>query len=40
MILSTQTDLLALSFGYEKTIEIIAEAGFDAIDFRFFRWMI
>ena len=36
MILSTQTDLLALSFGYEKTIEIIAEAGFDAIDFSFF----
>ena len=36
MILSTQTDLLAKAFGYEKAVEIIADAGFDAIDFSFF----
>ena len=32
MILSTQTDFLARKFGIEKAIEIIADAGFDAID--------
>ena len=36
MILSTQTDLLARELGYEKAIEIIADAGFEAIDFSFF----
>lgn len=36
MKLSTQTDLLAKAFGYEKAIEIIAESGFDCIDFSFF----
>ena len=29
MKLSTQTDLLAKAFGYEKAIEIIAESGFE-----------
>ena len=36
MILSTQTDYLSRNFGYEKTIEIIADAGFDAIDLTMF----
>ena len=36
MILSTQTDLLALAFGYEKAVEMICDGGFDAIDFSFF----
>lgn len=33
MLLSTQTEVLASKFGNEKAIEIIARAGFDAIDF-------
>lgn len=36
MILSTQTDYLARKFGEEKAIEIIANAGFDAIDLSMF----
>ena len=36
MKLSTQTDLLAKAFGYEKAVEIIAESGFDCIDFSMF----
>ena len=36
MLLSTQTDLLGVAFGYEKTVEMIADGGFDAIDFSFF----
>ena len=33
MLLSTQTEFLGKRFGIEKTIEILAKAGFDAIDF-------
>ncbi len=36
MILSTQTDYLAKKFGMEKAIDIIANAGFDAIDLTMF----
>ena len=36
MLLVTTTDHLARVFGMEKTIEMIAEAGFDAIDFSAF----
>ena len=36
MILSTQTDLTAKMFGPEKTVELIAQAGFDAIDLSMF----
>lgn len=36
MILSTQTDLTAAMFGPEKTVELIAQAGFDAIDLSMF----
>ncbi len=32
MILSTTTNVLDAKFGYEKAIEIIAKAGFDAVD--------
>lgn len=32
MILSTTTSVLDAKFGYEKAIEIIANAGFDAVD--------
>ncbi len=37
MILSTQTDFFFEKFGDEKGIEMIAEAGFDAIDMTLFR---
>ena len=33
MLLSTQTEFLGKRFGIEKTIEILAKAGFDAIDY-------
>ncbi len=33
MKLSTTTDILAERFGFEKAIDIVAEAGYDAIDF-------
>ena len=36
MILSTQTDLTAAMFGPKKTVALIAEAGFDAIDLSMF----
>ena len=36
MILSTQTDYLGRKFGMERAIEIIADAGFDAIDLTLF----
>lgn len=36
MILSTQTDYLARNFGEERAIDIIADAGFDAIDLSLF----
>ena len=36
MILSTQTDYLGRKFGEERAIEIIAEAGFDAVDLSMF----
>ncbi len=36
MILSTQTDYLSRQFGIEKAIDIIADAGFDAIDLTMF----
>lgn len=36
MLLATQTDFLASCFGHEKTIEILAKAGFDAIDLSLF----
>ncbi len=36
MFLSTQTDYLSRKFGIEKAIEIIADAGFDAIDLTMF----
>lgn len=36
MILSTQTDYLARKFGHFRAIEIIAEAGFDAVDLSLF----
>ena len=36
MILSTQTDVLARTFGYVESVKILAEAGFDAIDFSMF----
>ena len=32
MILSTTTSVIDSKFGYEKAIEIIAKAGFDAVD--------
>ena len=37
MILSTQTDYFFEKFGDEKGIEMIAEAGFDALDITLFR---
>ena len=37
MILSTQTDYFIEKYGAEKGIELIAEAGFDAIDLTLFR---
>ena len=37
MLLSTQTERLAGTFGYEKAIEILAGAGFDAYDLSQFR---
>lgn len=37
MIYSTTLDVLAIDFGREKGIEIIADAGFPAIDFSMFR---
>ena len=37
MILSTQTDYFFAKFGAEKGIELIAAAGFDAIDITLFR---
>ena len=37
MIYSTTLDVLATNFGREKGIEIIADAGFPAIDFSMFR---
>lgn len=33
MLLSTQTDRLQSKFGYEKAIEMLAKAGYDAYDF-------
>ena len=36
MLLSTQTVATAQAFGYEKSVEIIAKAGFDAVDFSMF----
>lgn len=36
MILSTQTDVLARCFGYVESVKMLAEAGFDAIDFSMF----
>ena len=36
MILSTQTDLTAKMFGPEKAVELIAHAGFDAVDLSMF----
>ncbi len=36
MILSTQTDYLGRKFGEEKAIDILADAGFDAIDLSMF----
>ena len=36
MILSTQTDLTAKMFGSEKAVELIAQAGFDAVDLSMF----
>lgn len=36
MILSTQTDYLYRKFGTEKSIDMIADAGFDAIDLTLF----
>ena len=36
MLLSTQTDYLARKFGHNRAIEIIADAGFDAIDLSLF----
>lgn len=36
MILSTQTEYLMNNFGIEKTIEILAHAGYDAIDYSCF----
>ncbi len=36
MLLSTQTDYLARKFGHKRAIEIIADAGFDAIDLTMF----
>jgi len=36
MILSTQTDVLARCFGYVESVKILAEAGYDAIDFSMF----
>ena len=36
MIFSTTLDVLAADFGREKGIEIIADAGFPAIDFSMF----
>ncbi len=36
MILSTNTNILAEKFGHKKTIEMIADAGFDAYDMSFF----
>lgn len=37
MIYSTTLDILAINFGREKGIDIIADAGFPAIDFSLFR---
>lgn len=37
MKISTQTANLAKSFGHEKAVRIICEAGFDCIDFSFFQ---
>ena len=44
MILSTQTDATARTFGLEKAVEMIARAGFDAVDLSMFyedstQWM-
>lgn len=36
MIISTQNDVLAASFGMEKANEILADCGYDAIDVSFF----
>ncbi len=36
MLLTTQTDVLARVFGDEKCIDMMAESGFDAIDWSFF----
>ena len=36
MILSTQTDATARSFGHLRAVQMIAEAGFDAIDLSMF----
>ena len=36
MILSTQTDYLGRKFGEERAIDIIADAGFDAVDLTLF----
>ena len=36
MILATQTDVLFRVFGEEEGIRILAEAGFDAIDYSMF----
>ena len=36
MLISTQTDVGSLIVGEEKTVELIAKAGFDAWDFSMF----
>ena len=36
MILSTQNDVLARAFGYRKSVEILAKAGYDAVDLSMF----
>jgi len=33
MLLSTTTDVISLKYGYEKSIEMLAKAGYDAYDF-------
>ena len=36
MLLSMQTDIAHKYFGIEKTVDIFAEVGYDALDFSFF----
>ena len=37
MLLSTQTEVLGPAVGEEETLRMLAKAGFDAVDFSFFR---